>query len=159
MMLMVRDSARRYRSAQDDEIVQAALSILESKVLKTPVLHNPAAVKEYLRLALGGLDSEVFGVIFLTQQHQIIEFEIMFRGSIAQTTVNPREIVKAALKRNAAAVVLAHNHPSGSPDPSRPDVVLTRTLTDALKIVDVRVLDHMIITAHAVASFAERGLI
>ena len=105
------------------------------------------------------LEHEVFCVVFLDAQHRIIELRQMFRGTVTQTSVYPREVVKEALQLNAAAVILAHNHPSGVPEPSRADEFLTQSLKSALLLVDVRVLDHMVVTLNAVVSFAERGLI
>ena len=105
------------------------------------------------------LEHEVFSVVFLDAQHRVIELRQMFRGTVTQTSVYPREVVKEALQLNAAAVILAHNHPSGVPEPSRADEFPTQSLKSALQLVDVRVLDHLVVTATAVVSFAERGLI
>ena len=120
---------------------------------------SPAAVKDYLRLKIADLPNEVFAVVFLDVQNRVITIEEMFRGTLTQTSVYPREVVKAALAHNAAAVILAHNHPSGSAEPSRADEALTQTLKAALALVDVRVLDHMVVTRAVVLSFAERGLL
>ena len=98
-------------------------------------------------------------MVFLDAQHRVIELRQMFRGTVTQTSVYPREVVKESLQLNAAAVILAHNHPSGMPEPSRADEFLTQSLKSALSLVDVRVLDHLVVTANAVVSFAERGLI
>ena len=114
---------------------------------------------DYLRLAIGMLEHEVFRVVFLDAQHRVIELQQMFRGTVTQTSVYPREVVKTSLALNAAAVILAHNHPSGAAEPSRADEYLTQTLKTALQLVDVRVLDHLVVTANAVTSFAERGLL
>lgn len=116
-------------------------------------------VKEFLLVQLAPLGHEVFCVAFVDAQHRLLAFREMFRGSLTQTSVYPREVVKAALELNAAAVVLAHNHPSGSVEPSRADELLTQTLKSALSLVDVRVLDHFIVGGDAAMSFAERGLI
>ena len=105
------------------------------------------------------LEHEVFCVVFLDAQHRVIELQQMFRGTVTQTSVYPREVVKASLALNAAAVILAHNHPSGAAEPSRADEYLTQTLKTALQLVDVRVLDHLVVTANVVVSFAERGLL
>jgi DNA repair protein RadC len=122
-------------------------------------MDSPDDVKAFLRLKLAGLDHEVFGVMFLDAQHRVIVFEEMFRGTLTQTSVYPREIVKAALMHNAAAVILAHNHPSGSVEPSRADELLTTTLKAALALVDCRVLDHIIVASGGTCSMAERGLL
>ena len=122
-------------------------------------LSSPAAVRGYLRLAVGHLEHEVFMVVFLDAQNRVIGTEQLFRGTLTQTSVYPREVVKRALDRNAAAVVLAHNHPSGVAEPSVQDQALTRTISEALALVDVKVLDHFIVAPGAALSFAERGLI
>jgi DNA repair protein RadC len=117
-------------------------------------------VRDYLRLALGGRPHEVFVCLWLDAQHRVIDFEEAFRGTLTQTSVYPREVVKQALTRNAAAVIFAHNHPSGLAEPSAADEALTRNLKEALGLVDVRVLDHFIVAGRAVPlSFAERGLV
>ena len=115
-------------------------------------------MKGYLRLKLAPKDHEVFAVLFLDCQNRVIEFEELFRGTLTQTSVYPREVVKAALMHNAAAVILCHNHPSGSATPSRADELLTQTLKQALALVDVRVLDHLVVTVGECLSMAERGL-
>ena len=122
-------------------------------------LTSPGAVRDYLRLALGRREHEVFVCIWLDAQHRVSAFEEPFRGTLTQTSVYPREIVKSALAANAAAVIFAHNHPSGAAQPSQADELLTRNLKDALALVDVKVLDHFIVAGHQVISFAERGLL
>lgn len=119
----------------------------------------PSAVREYLRLALRDLGYEVFLVLFLDAQHRVMAHEEMFRGTLTQTSVYPREVVKAALRWNAAAVIFAHNHPSGVAQLSMADELLTRQLKDALALIEVKVLDHFVIAGTAAVSFAERGLI
>lgn len=144
----------------DDDTITAALAILADRLSTTgPVMTSPQAVKDYCRLKLGALEHEEFGVLFLSSQHQLIAFESMFRGTLSQTSVYPREVVKRALTLNAGAVILTHNHPSGHVDPSRADEHLTMTLKAALVLVDVRVLDHVVVSASAALSFAERGLL
>jgi DNA repair protein RadC len=140
-------------------IVEQALALLAAEVRDADPLCSPAVVKDYLRLKLGERPHEVFAVVFLDAQNRVIAIEELFRGTLSQTSVYPREVVKEALARNAAAVILAHNHPSGSPEPSRADECLTSTLRQALALVDVRVLDHMVVTRAGVLSFAERGLL
>jgi len=140
-------------------IIEQALQLLAAEVREADAMSSPAVVKDYLRLKLGERPHEVFAVVFLDTQNRVIAIEEMFRGTLSQTSIYPREVVKEALARNAAAVILAHNHPSGSPEPSRADEVLTSTLRQALALVDVRVLDHLIVTRAGVLSFAERGLL
>lgn len=121
--------------------------------------NSPNVVKDYLRLVLGGRQQEVFMVLFLDAQHRLIASEEMFHGTLTQTSVYPREVVKRALIHNAAAVMLSHNHPSGLSEPSSSDRSLTEALKQALGLVDVRVLDHIVIGEQEALSFAERGLI
>ena len=123
-------------------------------------LDTPEKVRDLLRLRLAHLPHEVFVVLLLDAQHRLIDLKEVFRGTLTQTAVYPREVVKLALARNAAAVLLAHNHPSGAPEPTQADQQLTRTLKEALALVDVRVLDHFIVAGTArPVSFAERGLL
>lgn len=122
-------------------------------------LTSPGAVRDLLKHILAGLPHEVFVCIQLDAQHRVIAFEELFRGTLTQASVYPREVVKAALRANAAAVIFAHNHPSGACQPSRADELLTRNLKDALALVDVKVLDHFIIAGTNALSFAERGLL
>jgi DNA repair protein RadC len=142
-----------------DPIVIQALQLLECQVREADTMASPGAVKDYLRLKIADLPYEVFAVVFLDVQNRVLAIEEMFRGTLTQTSVYPREVVKAALGHNAAAVVLAHNHPSGSAEPSRSDEYLTVTLKAALALVDVRVLDHMVVVRTHVLSFAERGIL
>jgi DNA repair protein RadC len=143
--------------------VAAVLELARRAVLQLltqrPVFETPAQVKHYVQLQLGALAHEVFAVLFLDAQHRLLHFEQMFRGSLTQTSVYPREIVKRALELNAAALIFAHNHPSGVAEPSRADEHLTQTLKSALALVDVRVLDHLVVGRGAVISFAERALL
>ena len=142
-----------------DPIVEQALSILDCQVREANALASPDAVRDFLRLRFGDLPHEVFTCLFLDAQNRLIEYQELFRGTLTQTSVYPREVVKEALGCNAASLILAHNHPSGLATPSRADEALTSTLKQALALVDVRVLDHLIVTRSAVLSFAERGLI
>jgi len=123
------------------------------------ILNSPNSVRDYLRLRLAAIPHEVFVVIFLSAQHRLIRCDEMFRGTLTQTSVYPREVVKAVLRHNAAVVVFAHNHPSGVAEPSRADELLTATLKQTLALIDVRVLDHFIVGGATVVSFAERGLL
>lgn len=123
------------------------------------VLDSPAAVRDFLRLTIGRREYEVFMALFLDAQNRVIAPEEMFRGTLSQASVYPREVVKRTLAHNAAGVIFAHNHPSGVAGPSRADEVLTRSLRDALALLDVRVLDHFVVAGNDVVSFAERGLL
>lgn len=140
-------------------VVQQALTLLECEVREADALVSPEAVRDYLRLLLADRPHEVFAVVFLDAQHRVIEVVEMFRGTLTQTSVYPREVVIEALARNAAAVILTHNHPSGHAEPSRADELLTQSLKSVLALVDVRVLDHFIVTRSTVVSFAEQGLL
>ena len=141
-------------------VIDAALGIL-GRYLGEPgaLFDSPGAVREFLSLHLAAEKTEVFAVLYLDSQNRAIAFETPFPGTLAQTSVYPREIARAALGHNAAAVILAHNHPSGNANPSRADEALTRSLKAALALIDVRVLDHMIVTGHRVSSMAEMGLV
>jgi len=145
--------------AADDLIIAQALAILERRAARGQTLESPAAVKSLLCLRAAGLEHEEFSLVFLDVQHRVIDIRAMFRGSISQASVYPREVVKAALACNAAAVILSHNHPSGVPEPSRADEYLTSTMKSALALVDVRVLDHIIVAGGVAVSMAERGLL
>lgn len=140
-------------------VIELARRALAQQIAAAPVFDRPQNVKDYLKLQLGGRGHETFAVLFLDAQQRLIKLEEMFRGSLTQTAVYPREIVKRALELHAAAVVLAHNHPSGVAEPSRADEYLTQTLKSALALVDVRVLDHLIVGASDVVSFSERGML
>lgn len=133
--------------------------MLDEKIQRQGNISSPADSKAFVSLRLGALPHEVFSVIFVDAQHRVIEYREMFRGTLSQSSVYPREVVKDALALNAAAVILCHNHPSGVTDPSRADEYLTSTLKSALALVDVRVLDHLIVGGGQVLSFAERGLL
>ncbi len=148
-----------YRPANADEVLRAALHVVGQKVQRGAVLTSPQAVRDFLRVKLGTLEHEVFAVLLMDAQNRLIEYLELFRGTVTQTSVYPREVVKEALARNAATIILAHNHPSGVPEPSRADEYLTQTLKSALALVDVRVLDHIVVAGADSTSFAERGLI
>jgi DNA repair protein RadC len=146
--------------ATGDAVIEQAIHVLEGRMrAHGPLLSSPQAVKDYLRLRIAGLQHEVFLCLFLDAQHRLIECEEMFRGTLSQTSVYPREVVKAALKHNAAAVILSHNHPSGLAEPSRADELLTGALKQALALVDVKTPDHFVIGGDKTISFAERGLL
>lgn len=139
------------------ELLRRALS--ETLGESAAILTSPASVRDYLKLALGGQEYESFVALWLDAQNRLISGIELFRGTTTQTSVYPREVVRAGLKLNAVAVILAHNHPSGSPEPSRADEMLTKQLMQALALVDIKVLDHFIVADTSVTSFAERGLI
>jgi DNA repair protein RadC len=145
----------------EDGIIEAALNILEQRITyktDTPILTSPEDSKNYVKLQLGLYEHEVFACLFLDNRHRVIAFEKLFRGTIDGASVYPREVVKAALGHNAAAVIFAHNHPSGVAEPSKADENITQRLKAALELIDVRVLDHLVVGSDIV-SFAERGLL
>lgn len=147
------------KRAEIAAVIEIARRALAQELTHRPVFDAPAKVKSYLQLQLGGRGFEVFAVMFLDTHNRLLKFEEMFRGTLTQTSVYPREVVKRALELQAGAVILAHNHPSGVAEPSRADESLTRTLRSALALVDVRVLDHLVVGQNEVISFAERGLL
>jgi DNA repair protein RadC len=147
------------KRAEMSAVLELARRSLAQELMQRPLFDSTTRVKEYLRLQIGGRQHEVFVVLFLDAQNRLIRLEELFRGTLTQTSVYPREVVKRALDLNAAAVVLAHNHPSGAAEPSRADEFLTQTLKSALGLIDVRVLDHLVVTRSEAVSFAERGLL
>lgn len=157
--LLVRDAHGHYLPASADDILEAARQIIGQKMQRGTLFDSLATVKTYLRTKLAGFEHEVFAVLFLDSRHRLIDYVEMFRGTIDGASVHPREVVKEALRCNAAALILSHNHPSGNPEPSAADRALTARLKQALDLVDVRVLDHVIVAGDTTASFAERGLL
>jgi DNA repair protein RadC len=155
--LYVRDTSRRYRPAEAREILDTAANILAPRVIGQ-VLNSPRDTTEFLRAKLARLEHEIFGCLFLDNRHRVLAFEELFRGTINGTAVYPREIAKRALAHNAAALILVHNHPSGDPEPSRADELLTQRLKQALELLEVRVLDHLVIGNESCVSLSERGL-
>jgi DNA repair protein RadC len=147
------------RHARAQAALEIAKRLLRQDLARGPVLSAPSRVRDFLRLSMGRIDHEVFTVLFLDAQQRLIACEELFRGTLTQTSVYPREVVRRALTLNCASVILSHNHPSGIAEPSRADQVLTRELQSALKLVDVQVLDHIIVAAADSVSFAELGLI
>ena len=147
------------KRAQFAAAIELARRSLQDDMRSASALTSPGAVRDYLRLAIAGREHEVFVCLWLDAQHRVISFDELFRGTLTQTSVYPREIVKAGLKANAAAVIFAHNHPSGVAQPSQADELLTRNLKEALSLVDIKVLDHFIVAGHQALSFAERGLL
>lgn len=148
------------KAAQLQATLALAMRALQSRLSTQDVLGSPQAVRDWLRLKLASLPHEVFVVLLLDSQNRLLHYEEMFRGSLNQASVYPREVVKLALKWNAAAVILAHNHPSGVAEPSRADEALTTALKQALALIDVKILDHFVVAGSAKpVSFAERGLL
>lgn len=147
------------KAAQLSAVLEVARRCLGEDIRAGSALTSPGSVRDFLRLSLAGREHEVFVAILLDSQHRVLRTEELFRGTLGQTSVYPREVVKAALAANAAAVIFAHNHPSGVAQPSRADELLTRCLKDALALVDVKVLDHFIVAGNHCLSFAERGLL
>jgi DNA repair protein RadC len=147
------------KSAQFAAAIELARRAMAEELRERSALTSPGAVRDYLRVALGHRRQEVFVCIWLDAQHRVIGIQEAFEGTLTQTSVYPREIVQSALRRNAAAVIFAHNHPSGVAQPSQSDELLTRSLKEALALIEVRVLDHFVIAGNQALSFAERGLL
>jgi DNA repair protein RadC len=147
--------------SNDDAIIESALKILESRIMyksDSPSLTTPQASKNFVKLQLATYEHEVFACLMLDNRNRVIAFRELFRGTIDGASVYPREVVKQVLADNAAAVIFAHNHPSGIAEPSQADIAITERLKKALALIDVRVLDHLIV-GDQVTSFAERGLL
>ncbi|HEX7272150.1 MAG TPA: DNA repair protein RadC [Casimicrobiaceae bacterium] len=140
-------------------VVEMARRALQESIVERDALSSPQAVREFLRLSLAGRAHEIFLVMFLDSQNRLLGSEELFRGTLTQTSVYPREVVKTALRYNAAGVIFAHNHPSGVAEPSRADELLTQTLKQALALVEIKTLDHFIVAGSRTVSFAERGLL
>jgi DNA repair protein RadC len=147
------------RAATPEEIIAAARDHMSRRVRRGTQLGSPKATRDFLGLKLGTLEREVFVVIFLDRRHRLISYQEMFQGTIDGASVHPREVVKEALKQNAAAVILAHPHPSGVAEPSQADELITQRLKEALGLVDIRILDHIIFAGRDTISFAERGFL
>ena len=145
--------------AQVQAVLELSRRALRETLDRGTALSSPQAVRDYLRLKLQGKPHEVFAAVFLDAQNRVLAVEELFRGTLTQTSVFPREIVKRALHHNAAAIIFAHNHPSGVAEPSRADEALTQTLKHTLALVDVKVLDHFVVGGDSAMSFAERGLL
>lgn len=164
-MSLIRDNAtgtyrtQRATHATEAEILEAAETILRQRVERVGSLSSPSDARSFLRMRLGGLLAEQFHVVWLDNRHQVIAVDHLFSGTIDGASVHPREVVRAALKHNAAAALFAHNHPSGMPEPSQADRDITAELKRALALIDVRVLDHIIVGGTETTSMAERGLV
>jgi len=159
MKLYVRESDSSYRVASGDEIVDNAKSIIKKKLMRVGKVASPNEAKEFLMLQLGDLEHEVFACLFLDNRHQILAFEELFKGTINSSAVYPREVMKRVLHHNAVSVIFAHNHPSGYIAPSTSDINITKVLVDALKLIDVNVLDHIIVGKGECLSMREMSLI
>ena len=157
--LFIRGDYDELRAATTAEIIAAARRAMTRRVHRGTAMSSPRAVREFLAVKLGTLEHEIFAVLLLDTRHRLIEYVELFRGTINGASVHPREVVKLALARNAAALVLAHPHPSGSPEPSQADELITQRLKDALALVDIVVLDHVIVAGGETVSFAERGML
>jgi DNA repair protein RadC len=140
-------------------VIEMARRALAEQIQDRDAMSSPQAVRDYLRLSLGARPHEVFVALFLDAQNRLLGCEELFRGTLTQTSVYPREVVKTALRYNAAGVIFAHNHPSGVAEPSRADELLTQTLKHALSLVEIKTLDHFIVAGSKTISFAERGLL
>ena len=158
-ILVAKDDPRASLLARRLDVArELLLRDLHEQMRSTPIMSSPQALRDWLRLHCARLEHEVFLVLYLDAHHRLIEAEELFRGTLTQTSVYPRELVKGALARNAAALAVAHNHPSGEAEPSRADELLTQNLKSALSLVDVRVIDHFVVAGDQILSFAERGL-
>ncbi len=159
-ILVAKDDPRASLLARRLDVArELLLRDLHEQMRSTPIMSSPQALRDWLRLHCARLEHEVFLVLYLDAHHRLIEAEELFRGTLTQTSVYPRELVKGALARNAAALAVAHNHPSGEAEPSRADELLTQNLKSALSLVDVRVIDHFVVAGDQILSFAERGLV
>jgi DNA repair protein RadC len=145
--------------AQLQAVVELVRRALSEQIGERDAMSSPRAVREFLSLSLGSRPHEVFVALFLDAQNRLLATEELFRGTLTQTSVYPREVVKTALRHNAAGVIFAHNHPSGLAEPSRADELLTQTLKQALSLVDIKTLDHFVVAGSKAISFAERGLL
>lgn len=155
---MLRNEKGQFRLATGKEIIKAAQQEIRNQLSRGVSLTSPNTVKDYLQLQLAHYEHEIFGVLWLDNRHRVISFEELFRGTIDQAAVYPREVVKSALHHNAAACILYHNHPSGISEPSRSDENITSQLKEALSLVEIRTLDHFIV-GEQTYSFAEHGLL
>jgi len=153
-------NASTEQTKQEEQVIDQALKILIARLVQREIkVSQPKDAVDFLKLKLTELEHEVFAVMFLDTRHRLIDYVEMFRGTVNGANVHPREVVKEALQRNAASVVFAHNHPSGDPEPSEADRRLTTRLRDALGLVDIRVLDHVIIGAEGYIAFSECGIL
>lgn len=155
--LFVRDQRRRYQLASADQILEAARQVVDLRMRRGTMFSSPVEVRGFFRDKLAGLEREVFAAAFLDTRHRLIDYVELFFGTVDGAEVHPREVVKQALLHNAAALVISHNHPSGNAEPSAADRALTARLKQALALVDVRLLDHIIVGGRETVALAERG--
>lgn len=156
-VLYVRDGRRRYQPATSEQIIEAARRVVDRRMCRGASFTDPAAARGFFRDKLAGLEREVFAVAFLDTRHRLIDYAELFQGTIDGAEVHPREVVRESLIRNAAALIVGHNHPSGTPEPSAADRAVTAQLKQALALVDVRLLDHIVVGGHVTVALAERG--
>lgn len=157
--LYVRDGNGEFVPAERDAVIAAAKAQLRRRMRRGAALTSPSLVRDFLTMTLGTLEHETFAVLLLDTRHRLIDYVELFRGTIDRASVHPREVVKLALARNAAALLLAHPHPSGAAEASQADELITRRLKEALALVDIRLIDHLIVAGADVLSFAESGLL
>ena len=157
--LYIRDRTRRYRVATGDAILEPARSVVDQRMQRGDTFSDPKATGAFLQAKLAGLEREVFAAVMLDTRHRMIEYVELFQGTIDGAEVHPREVVRRALRCNAAAVIVAHNHPSGSPEPSAADRAVTARLKQALALVDMRLLDHIVVGGATVTSMAALGMV
>ena len=155
--LYVKSATRYYKVASDDEVLEAARAVVGQRMQRGAAFSDPQTAKTFFRDKLGGLEREVFALVCLDTRHRFIEYAELFQGTIDGAEVHPREVVRSAIRCNAAAVIVAHNHPSGSSEPSAADRAVTVRLKQALALVDVRLLDHIIVGGHKTLSLAAHG--
>ncbi|MCP5206311.1 MAG: DNA repair protein RadC [Hahellaceae bacterium] len=157
-LIQIKDISGNYATVERDSLIQTAVEQIRASFSTNPTLSSSSEAADHIQALIGHLEHEVFYAIWLNSQHQIINHGELFNGTIDSSSVYPREVVKAGLGINAAAVIFAHNHPSGSAEPSQADIKITKRLKDSLELIDIRVLDHFIIGS-SVTSMAERGLL
>ncbi|MDH5835330.1 RadC family protein [Luteimonas kalidii] len=155
--LFIRDKRRRYRPASADQILEAARQVVDQRMQRGTSFLDPSTARGFFRDKLAGLEREVFVAAFLDTRHRLIDYAELFFGTIDGSEVHPREVVRRALACNSAAILVGHNHPSGNPEPSAADRAVTLQLKQALALVDVRLLDHIVVGGHTTVSLAERG--
>lgn len=155
--LFVRDQRRRYRPANADQVLEAARQVVDQRMQRGTSFSDPSVARGFFRDKLAGLEREVFAVVFLDCRHRMIDYAELFFGTLDEAEVHPREVVRQALLHNAGALLIAHNHPSGNPEPSAADRTLTARLKQALALIDVRLLDHIVVGGSMTMSLAERG--
>lgn len=157
--LYVRSGTRSYKAASPDEVLEAARAVIGQRMQRGAAFSDPQAAKVFFRDKLGGLEQEVFAAAFLDTRHRLVEYMELFHGTVDGAEVHPREVVRHALRCNAAAVIVAHNHPSGSEEPSAADRAVTARLKQSLALVDVRLIDHVVVGGLRTVALAERGWI